>query len=378
MAQRLAWVGIVGVFLWVGGCDKKSGPGPSGRDDAGTITKKSSPPAPKKTAPPTKRPAGQLSEREVTFQSTGIKLEGTFTVPLAAKGGKKVPAFFIVHGSGNQNRDGEFTQGGMTFRTYLEISRALVKAGFAVLRYDKRTYTMKKKGLLTLETVHQLTAQQPIDDGRAAFDFLTRQKEVDTKRIFFLGHSIAGAYVKDIIAGKSVAGVVLVAPIILPYREHLIHQADVQLKAMSKVLKNSPIMLPSQRKRLEQTVQMLTKMKTAYPKVFKMIDDGKFPAKGLVIGVPLAFHKGLEKLTAGLPTTFASLPVPVLYINGENDMICPVDAVKKFEPILRKKTDLTLFYVKDLGHHQYTMSTNSFVDAVPAKIASWAQQIPKK
>ncbi|MEO1338395.1 MAG: hypothetical protein AAFV29_22320 [Myxococcota bacterium] len=86
--------------------------------------------------------AQALSRREVIIPANGIVLKGTLT--LSTKETSPRPGLLLVHGSGPQSRDVEVPgQLAMTFgakvRVFADIANALAKAGYAVLRYDKRT-----------------------------------------------------------------------------------------------------------------------------------------------------------------------------------------------------------------------------------------------
>ena len=83
------------------------------------------------------------SSESVTFSSTDLDLEGSLLLP-ERYASMPVPGIVLVHGSGPIGRDGEvagqLNMGfGFTLSVYKEVSKALQNAGFAVLRYDKRS-----------------------------------------------------------------------------------------------------------------------------------------------------------------------------------------------------------------------------------------------
>ncbi|MEM6275189.1 MAG: alpha/beta fold hydrolase [Myxococcota bacterium] len=81
------------------------------------------------------------AEREVSFASDGMTLEGTLYVP-ASNG--SVPVIVLVHGSGPHSRRYSLTgqlnvNFGFELDVFDELAKSLHAAGFAVLTYDKRT-----------------------------------------------------------------------------------------------------------------------------------------------------------------------------------------------------------------------------------------------
>ena len=118
-------------------------------------------------------------EEEVAFKSGRILLAGTLTVP---KDDNKYPAIILLTGSGPQNRDEDI----FGFKIFQKIADYLTRKGIAVLRYDDRGV-----GGSTGNTM-QSTTEDFADDALAAVEFLKKQKNIDQKKIGFLGHSEGG------------------------------------------------------------------------------------------------------------------------------------------------------------------------------------------
>ena len=128
-------------------------------------------------------------------------LGATLTIP-AGKG--PFPAAVLVHGSGPQDRD-ETVGANRVFR---DLAEGLSSKGVVVLRYDKRTkvYGAKMGANTTID-------DEVILDAVAAVHQLAARPEVDSKRVFVIGHSLGALLAPEIaVRAGNVAGVVALAP----------------------------------------------------------------------------------------------------------------------------------------------------------------------
>src|SRR5690606_5462173 len=88
-------------------------------------------------------PLVRAAEVSFSFERAGQHFSGVLALP-QRRLGEKLPGVVLVHGSGPMSRDG-FMHGqlglgfGFGFPVYAELSRELVKLGYVVARYDKRT-----------------------------------------------------------------------------------------------------------------------------------------------------------------------------------------------------------------------------------------------
>jgi dienelactone hydrolase len=150
--------------------------------------------------PQTPLPPYPYAVRDVTIPAPedGV-LAGTLTIPA---GTGPFPAVVLISGSGQQDRD-ETIYGHRPFRV---LADRMTRAGFVVLRTDDRGIGQTRGKLGTLET--------DIGDGRAAFEWLASQPEVDARRVGILGHSAGGIVAPTVAArtGKVAFVVALAGP----------------------------------------------------------------------------------------------------------------------------------------------------------------------
>lgn len=155
------------------------------------------------------------------------------------------PLVVFVHGLGPNDKDE--SQG--PNKMFKDLAVGLASRGIASLRYDKRSLIY---GPELMEDLRRLNIQtETIDDAVSAISLASKIQEIDTNRIFILGHGI-GAMLAPEIAAQSrlpVRGLILVAPSTKPLAELIFeqyvfiaaengfNQNDVQLLKMQEAAK---------------------------------------------------------------------------------------------------------------------------------------------
>lgn len=163
-------------------------------------------------------------DESVRIAANGFNLAATVTKPRDTKG--RLPAVMLVGGSGPADRDG--TVAGIP--VVGQLAKALVEAGFLVLRYDKRGIG-QSGGRAEVATLADYA-----DDARAVFDYLRKKrKDVDDDRIAVVGHS-EGAWIALQLGARErkIAALVLVAgasgtggALVLEQQQHLLDVLNV-------------------------------------------------------------------------------------------------------------------------------------------------------
>lgn len=155
-------------------------------------------------AKPVKFNRKKIQERITEVCTDTFRLPATLTLP---KGRMRIPVLILVHGSGPNDRD-ETIGPNKPFR---DIAWGLAEQGVAVLRYDKRTKVYgtgayPQGGEETYDT-------EVIDDVLSAISLVKSLPEIDSTRVYILGHSLGGMLVPLIArrAGEHLAGIVSLA-----------------------------------------------------------------------------------------------------------------------------------------------------------------------
>lgn len=140
-------------------------------------------------------------DETVRIPASGFSLAASVAKPAGAQG--RLPAVIVIGGSGPVDRDS--TVAGIPVMG--QVAADLVKAGFLVVRYDKRGIG-QSGGRAETATLNDYA-----EDVRAIIKWLEKErKDVNKKRIALVGHS-EGAWVAMRVAArdKRVAAVALVA-----------------------------------------------------------------------------------------------------------------------------------------------------------------------
>ncbi len=128
-----------------------------------------------------------MSEQPVAFQSAGVQLRGTLSVP---EGEQPIPAVVTVHGATGWSRD---------FGLFTHLQSLVEPLPMATLRYDRRGSGESGGDFGTAD--FRLLA----DDALAAVDLLRRDSRIDPDRIGLFGFSQGGWIVPE--AASRSAGV---------------------------------------------------------------------------------------------------------------------------------------------------------------------------
>ncbi|MCX4095166.1 alpha/beta hydrolase family protein [Nocardia sp. alder85J] len=139
------------------------------------------------------RPPWPYRAEDVTFRSGDITVAGTVTVPDTPG---RHPAVVLIAGSGPQDRNEQI----FGHKPFLLLADTLTRAGYAVLRTDKRGIG-GTGGTLNSADYRDLT-----DDAAAGVAFMRGRADVDAGRIGLLGHS-EGGYLAPLVAARPDSGV---------------------------------------------------------------------------------------------------------------------------------------------------------------------------
>ena len=138
--------------------------------------------------------SAKCQDEQITFQSNGLTLNGTLSIPI--DGNEPYPLAILVHGSGPNDRNQTITLSGgnalclypelfnQTIRNFKDIADYLSANGIAVLRYDKRTFTHAQ----TLNEADILVSDFTTDI-ESAISFSQTRNEINENEIFLVGHS---------------------------------------------------------------------------------------------------------------------------------------------------------------------------------------------
>ncbi|MBL92796.1 MAG: hypothetical protein CMH56_13410 [Myxococcales bacterium] len=267
-----------------------------------------------------------LSEKQVTFQAEGVTLAGALCWPDTQD--EKVPAVLIAHGSGPQSRDGfmagQLNMGvGFKIPVYAELAWGLCEAGFAVLRYDKRTCGPFNSCYENEYVLQKGTMPQDfVDDMKAGVDFLQGHEGVDERYLFVVGHSQSGQFIPALMRDdkRIDAGIMLASPY-QPIDKVLLAQTKSSETLMGQL--GVPDSVANHQ--LDKLRKLNAELKALREHTYK--EDN-------ISGVPTAFWQEWMAMGEKAPTQARYLQKPLLVLSGDYDWNIPPQETRDWEDSL--------------------------------------------
>jgi dienelactone hydrolase len=279
----------------------------------------------------------KFHEREVSIGAAPWLLPGTLTLP---NGAGPFPAVVLVHGSGPNDRDESIGPNKM----FKDLAWGLASNGIAVLRYDKRTRVYGKEFM----GLHSYTVNdEVVDDARAAVALLATQPEIQSKRIFVVGHSL-GAYLAPRIAtgDPQIAGLIIMAGNTRPLEDLVVEQVRYSVGLAGKPT-------PDGEKLIAQAEQSAAEIRD--PNLKPGVD-----VHFLGITIPSVYF--LDLRTYHAPEVAAALHIPMLILQGDRDYQVRMADFDGWKKALDKNPAVT-FKVYPGLNHMFMPGTGSSSDA---------------
>lgn len=145
-----------------------------------------------------------FTEKEVVIGKGDFQLPGTLTIP---KGKGPFPAVILVQGSGATDQD----EAAYALKPFRDLAHGLASNGVAVLRYNKRTFEHAAK---TIADASHTVDKETTDDALLALRVLEKERLIDDRQIYVMGHSLGGMMVPQILNAdkkNKIAGAIVMA-----------------------------------------------------------------------------------------------------------------------------------------------------------------------
>lgn len=306
------------------------------------------------------------NEEEVKFidkEAGGIELAGTLTTP---KEGGPFPAVVLVTGSGPQDRDETL----LGHKPFLVLADYLTRHGIAVLRYDDRGVGQSAGKFSTATTTDF------VNDALAAVKFLEDRKDIIKDETGIIGHS-EGGLIGPMAAVKSsdVNFIVMMAGPGVSGRKILLEQSRLIEKAMGmseeKIEKSTELA-----KKFYDVVEnekdsaaAAEKIVNLYKNYYASLDStdkaefGNDPESVFNMQAHTLLTPWFKFFLSYDPKpTLEKVKVPVLAINGENDLqVPPKQNLPVIEEALKEggNKDFKVVEIPKLNHLFQTSETGS-------------------
>ncbi len=315
-------------------------------------------------------------EKEITLDAgTGYPVKGMIKMP---KGEVKA-GIVIVDGSGPNDMNMTLGQNKMM----KHLSDQLAEKGFAVLRFNKRTYQYGKELAKIGMQNKTLIKDEFIDDAAEGLKTLAKEQGIPTDKLFILGHSQSGSYLPVI---NETAGNLAKGYIILSGTPTNI--AELSKKQLEKVIEEG-----SENADEEQVKMMKQNIKTndeLLKKIETMSDEELNKPENYPFGIPGVYVKDLMKYDPIKLYNDSKLPIFIRI--AEFDKQVPVSELELWKNGLAKNENDSIEEVKGANHMMQpsdgktklaNLITDEYqkdapiVSSVIDDIAAWIEKITK-
>lgn len=268
----------------------------------------------------------KIFEEEILVKTgKDVQLRGILTLP---KGDDKVPAIILVHGSGPNDMDETLGPN----KLFKDIAHGLAEKGIAVIRYTKRTkeYSAPPQIDITYMTLFEET----IEDAISAVDLAKKDKRIDKKQIYVLGHSLGGMAAPRIgTLAKNTKGIIIMAGNARPMEELIYEQYKYLVEEDGIVTPEEESIVVNFEGQLKVLEKFRKEGKT----------DGILP-----MGLPAAYWQYLNQYKQ--VETAVNLEKPILILQGKRDYQVTTTDFQIWKKALSKHSNSTFKIYEKLNH----------------------------
>lgn len=315
-------------------------------------------------------------EKEITLDAgTGYPVKGMIKMP---KGEVKA-GIVIVDGSGPNDMNMTLGQNKMM----KHLSDQLAEKGFAVLRFNKRTYQYGKELAKIGMQNKTLIKDEFIDDAAEGLKTLAKEQGIPTDKLFILGHSQSGSYLPVI---NETAGNLAKGYIILSGTPTNI--AGLSKKQLEKVIEEGSE--NADEKQVEMMKQNIKTNDEILKKIETMSEEELNKPENYPFGIPGVYVKDLMKYDPIKLYNDSKLPIFIRI--AEFDKQVPISELELWKNGLDKNENDSIEEVKGANHMMQpsdgktklaNLITDEYqkdapiVSSVIDDIAAWIEKITK-
>lgn len=269
--------------------------------------------------------AKNTNETALVIENGAYRLPAVLCTPTK---GKNFPVVILVHGSGPADKDLSIN----STKIFRDIALGLAAQGIATLRYDKRTFVYAEKS--SADPTNITIYDETVSDAVAAIALAKTLPNIDSNRVFVLGHSLGGMLAPDIAAkAKSLAGVIVAAGPARPLETLLLMQMRYLYSLQGIAEDNNP---------------QLAELTKQVARVQSPTLSAATPADSLPLSLPASYWLSLRGYS---PTAVAAAqPFPYLILQAEADYQVTSEDFALWKKAFTNKSNATFAAYSGLFH----------------------------
>lgn len=284
------------------------------------------------------REAGKGIETDYTcFESDGVRLRAVVTSP-QDRSGERLPALLMVSALASPRLIAM-----PAYSAGREIAHAVTRSGVRVLRFE-----LRGSGDSEGEDYRATDFDAEVADNLAALDYLISRKDVDTTKVFVMGHSTGGMVAAVIGSRRRTAGIITSCTIGRTFYERSLET----LRLQSALGGDSPAVTDS---RLKLYLDLMTSAARGdslpaiilrNPEVAQLVNrDGR-----IMDDRNLDYWR--EQLSLSLPEVYSQITEPVLIVYAASDFLTQQACHDEIRDVLLASgnSDVTLEIVPRTDH----------------------------
>lgn len=275
--------------------------------------------------------AGGVKETPMTVQADArYPLPAVLTLP---EDGPVKAGLVLVHGSGPSDKDEHIAAN----HPFKDLAEGLSKRGFAVLRYDKRTFAFGKEMAASPDFKRLTVEEETVQDAAAAVKLLAARPEMQDKPVYLLGHSMGGMLASHI--GKDLAeikGYVLLAGTPRKLWQLVAEQNRMAIKEIPSALSRAAALL------------FVTQQEKAAERLSTLTDEEALKPIHNVFSISAWYLRHLEGIDAA--KLHMADQKPVLVLQGESDRQVTMQDFALWQEALQGHPDVTFKSYPGLHH----------------------------
>lgn len=288
----------------------------------------------------------QIFEEEIqVITNKAITLPGIITLP---KNKTNCPAIVLVHGSGPQDMDETIGPN----KLFKDLAHGLAEKGIAVIRYEKRTKTYGGSPKIDQETL--TLYEETIEDAISAVQLARKDKRINAKKIFVLGHSLGAMCAPKIgELSKHTRGLILMAGNARPLQTLILEQYNYLFNQDGWIDSTEQAQLDD----YAESLKALENLKNGQAET----------AVTLPLHLPPAYWQSL--LNYNQVETAKALNKPILILQGKRDYQVTVEDFELWKEALQGKPEVTFLLYDKLNHAMRSGEGASYPEEYMTKVA---------